>query len=198
MKRGHRRAVGMIKGYARVSTDGQTLDVQLEALRAAGAGYVYAEKQSGAKTDRKELARCMASLQPGDTLLVTKLDRLARSSLDLLNTLKAVDEAGASFRSLGDPWADTTTPHGKLILTVMGGIAEFERHLILSRTNEGRQRAKANGVKFGRKSSLSPHQRKLALEKLAEGKDTLREIAAVFDVSPMAIHRLKAKGVNHD
>jgi DNA invertase Pin-like site-specific DNA recombinase len=188
----------MIKGYARVSTDGQTLDVQLEALRAAGAGYVYAEKQSGAKTDRKELARCMASLQPGDTLLVTKLDRLARSSLDLLNTLKAVDEAGASFRSLGDPWADTTTPHGKLILTVMGGIAEFERHLILSRTNEGRQRAKANGVKFGRKSSLSPHQRKLALEKLAEGKDTLREIAAVFDVSPMAIHRLKAKGVNHD
>jgi DNA invertase Pin-like site-specific DNA recombinase len=186
----------MLKGYARVSTDGQTLDVQLEALRQSGAAYVYAEKQSGAKSDRKELARCMASLQPGDMLLVTKLDRLARSSLDLLNTLKAVDEAGASFKSLGDPWADTTTPHGKLILTVMGGIAEFERHLILSRTNEGRQRAKANGVKFGRKPSLSPHQKMLALQKLAEGKDTLRDIAAVFNVSPMAIHRLKANGVD--
>ncbi len=131
----------MIVGYARVSTDGQSLDAQHAALAAAGAERVYAEKQSGIKTDRAALARCMASLEAGDIVLVTKLDRLARSTRDLLNTLAAIGEAGAGFRSLGDPWADTTTPHGKLMITVLGGLAEFERHLILARTNEGRQRA---------------------------------------------------------
>src|SRR6185437_11248593 len=128
----------MIKGYARVSTDGQTLEAQQEALREAGATQVFSEKQSGVKTDRAALARCLASLEPGDTVVVTKLDRLARSTRDLLNTLAAISEAGASFKSLGDPWADSTTPHGKLMLTVLGGLAEFERHLILSRTAEGR------------------------------------------------------------
>ena len=111
----------MIVGYARVSTDGQTLDTQQTALREAGATRLFAEKQSGAKTDRAALARCIASLEPGDTLLVTKLDRLARSTRDLLNTLAAVAERGASFRSLGDGWADTTTPHGKLMVMVLGG-----------------------------------------------------------------------------
>jgi DNA invertase Pin-like site-specific DNA recombinase len=106
----------MIVGYARVSTDGQTLDAQQAALKEAGATRVFAEKQSGAKTDRAALARCIASLEPGDTLLATKLDRLARSTRDLLNTLAAIGEAGASFRSLGDGWADTTTPHGRLML----------------------------------------------------------------------------------
>ena len=189
----------MIKGYARVSTAGQTLAAQLEALRQAGAAYVYAEKQSGAKTDRKELARCMASLQPGDVLLVTKLDRLARSSRDLLNTLHTVDHAGAQFKSLGDPWADTTTPTGKLILTVMAGMAEFERHLILSRTNEGRQLAKANGVRFGRKPKLTPIQQKQAIERASTGKETLREIAATFNVDHMVIFRLtnKTKEASH-
>ena len=133
----------MIVAYARVSTDGQTLDAQQTALREAGATRLFAEKQSGAKTDRAALARCIASLEAGDTLLVTKLDRLARSTRDLLNTLAAIGEAGASFRSLGDDWADTTTPHGRLMLTVLGGLAEFERHLIFSRTDEGRVRAKA-------------------------------------------------------
>src|SRR5262249_52355051 len=141
----------MIKGYARVSTDGQTLEAQQEALRAAGATQVFSEKQSGIKTDRAARAHCLASLEPGGTLLVTKLDRLARSTRDLLNTLDTIARAGASFRSLGDPWADSTTPHGKLMLTVLGGLAEFERHLILSRTNDGRVRAKARGVKFGRR-----------------------------------------------
>jgi DNA invertase Pin-like site-specific DNA recombinase len=133
----------MIKGYARVSTDGQTLDAQESSLRAAGAERVFAEKQSGVKTDRAALARCIASLESGDALLVTKLDRLARSTRDLLNTLDAIAKAGAGFRSLGDPWADTTTPHGRLMLTVLGGLAEFERHLILTRTDEGRRRAKS-------------------------------------------------------
>ena len=127
----------MIKGYARVSTDGQDLATQHELLKAAGAELVYAEKQSGVKTDRAALARWMRSLEPGDTLLVTKLDRLARSTRYLLNTLAAIAEAGAGFKSLGDAWCDTTTPAGNLMLTVLGGLAEYERHLILARTDEG-------------------------------------------------------------
>jgi DNA invertase Pin-like site-specific DNA recombinase len=146
----------MIVGYARVSTDGQALDAQQAALTGAGAERVFAEKVSGAVTDRKALGRCMASLEAGDVLLVTKLDRIARSTRDLLNTLDAIGKAGAGFRSLGDPWADTTTPHGRLMVTVLGGLAEFERHLILARTDEGRKRAQERGVRFGRK--LEAHE----------------------------------------
>ncbi|MBM3653469.1 MAG: recombinase family protein, partial [Alphaproteobacteria bacterium] len=114
-------------GYARVSTDGQTLDAQVAALKAAGAERVFHETASGAKTDRRGLARALKSLGEGDMLLVTRLDRLARSTRDLLNTLHAIAKAGAGFRSLHDAWADTTTPHGRLMLTVLGGLAEFER-----------------------------------------------------------------------
>jgi DNA invertase Pin-like site-specific DNA recombinase len=172
----------MIVGYARVSTDGQTLDAQQITLREAGATRVFAEKQSGTKTDRAALARCIASLDAGDTLLVTKLDRLARSTRDLLNTLAAVAERGASFRSLGDGWADTSTPHGKLMVTVLGGLAEFERHLILSRTAEGRSRARSRGIKFGRKPKLTKHQQAEALARVAQG-ETLVEIARSYNVS---------------
>ena len=125
-------------GYARVSTDGQTLDAQQAALTAAGCERVFSEKQSGAKTDRQQLARAIAALAEGDTLIVTKLDRLARSTRDLLNTLDAIGKAGAAFKSPGDPWCNTTSAHGRLMLTVLGGLAEFERHLILARTSEGR------------------------------------------------------------
>jgi DNA invertase Pin-like site-specific DNA recombinase len=114
-------------GYARVSTDGQTLHAQTEALHGAGCARIFAEKISGAYSDRPQLAKALASLAEGDTLVVCKLDRLARSTRDLLNTLDAIGKAGASFRSLADQWADTTTPHGRLILTVLGGLAEFER-----------------------------------------------------------------------
>jgi DNA invertase Pin-like site-specific DNA recombinase len=131
----------------------------------------------------------MASLEAGDTVLVTKLDRLARSTRDLLNTLAVIGEAGAGFRSLGDPWADTTTSHGRLMVTVLGGLAEFERHLILSRTNEGRVRAQARGVKFGRKPALTKHQREEALARVARG-ETLMEIARSYNVSHMTISRL--------
>ena len=133
----------MIIGYARVSTDGQTLDAQQAALTAAGAERVFAEKVSGAITDRKALAKAILELGLGDVLLVTRLDRLARSTRDLLNVLDAVGKAGAGFRSLADAWADTTTPHGRLMLTVLGGLAEFERELIRARTDEGRKRAQA-------------------------------------------------------
>ena len=150
---------------------------------------MYAEKQSGIKTDRAALARCLRGLEPGDVLLVSKLDRLARSTRDLLNTLATISDKGASFKSLGDPWADTTTPHGKLMITVLGGLAEFERHLILARTNEGRQRAKARGVRFGRKLKLTKHQREEALARRAAG-EALAEIGRSYNVSHSTISRL--------
>ena len=176
-------------GYARVSTDGQTLDAQQAALRDARCERIFSEKESGAKTDRAQLARAIAALAPGDTLIVTKLDRLARSTRDLLNTLDAIGKAGASFRSLGDQWADTTTPHGRLMVTVLGGLAEFERHLILARTTEGRKRAQAKGIRFGRKPKLTRHQRQEAVERRARGEG-LVEIARSYNVSHSTISRL--------
>src|SRR6476660_8340672 len=132
-------------GYARVSTVGQTLDSQLEQLRAAGCTTkIYREKVTGPHNDRRELLKMLKALAPGDVVTVTRLDRLARSTRDLLNTLAAIAERKAGFRSLGDAWADTTTAHGRLMLTVLGGLAEFERELIRARTSEGRTRAKAN------------------------------------------------------
>src|ERR1700688_2061857 len=124
-------------GYARVSTDGQTLDAQVAELKLAGVVMVFQEKVSGAVTDRIQLGRAIKALAPDDVLVVTRLDRLARSTRDLLNTLAAVNDAGAGFKSLRDTWADTTTPHGRLMLTILAGLAEFERALILSRTSEG-------------------------------------------------------------
>lgn len=176
-------------GYARVSTDGQTLDVQQAALAEAGCERVFSEKQSGAKTDRAQLAKAIAALAAGDTLIVTKLDRLARSTQDLLNTLDAIGKAGARFKSLGDQWADTTTPHGRLMVTVLGGLAEFERHLILVRTTEGRKRAQAKGIRFGRKPKLTLHQRQEALERRGRGEG-LVEIARSYNVSHSTISRL--------
>ena len=176
-------------GYARVSTDGQTLDAQLAALHAAGCERVFSEKISGAKTDRAALVRALKALGPGDTLIVTRLDRLARSTRDLLNVLAQIGEAGATFKSLADAWADTTTPHGKLILTVLGGLAEYERSLIIARTDEGRRRAKANGVKFGRKPMLTPYQRREALARREAGESSIA-IAKTFGVSHQTILRL--------
>jgi len=179
----------MIVGYARVSTDGQTLDAQQAALREAGCAKVFAEKVSAAKTDRAQLAKALAALTPGDTLVVCKLDRLARSTRDLLNTLAAIADKGATFKLLGDPWCDTTSAHGRLMLTVLGGLAEFERHLILARTSEGRQRAQQRGVKFGRKPSLTQHQRQEALARRATG-EALVDIARSYAVSHSTISRL--------
>jgi DNA invertase Pin-like site-specific DNA recombinase len=179
----------MIIGYARVSTDGQGLDAQQAELRKAGVEKVYSEKISGAISDRPALAKAIGGLGNGDTLIVTKLDRLARSTRDLLNTLAAIGDKGATFRSLGDSWADTTTPHGRLMLTVLGGLAEFERHLILARTSEGRQRAQQRGVRFGRKHKLTVHQQQEALARRAAG-EALVDIARSFAVSHSTISRL--------
>jgi len=177
-------------GYARVSTDGQELDAQLAALRSAGAEKVFAEKESGAKTDRRQLAKALAALNAGDVLLVTRLDRLARSTRDLLNVLDAVGKAGAGFRSLADPMIDTTSPHGKLILAVLAALAEFERSMI-ARTSEGRSRAQARGVRFGRKPKLSRFQIEEALARRASG-ETTTEIGKSYNVSHSTISRLQA------
>ena len=177
-------------GYARVSTDGQTVAAQDAQLRAAGCAKVYAETASGAKTDRRELAKILRRLQPEDVLMVTRLDRLARSTRDLLNILHTLGERKVGFKSLADSWADTTTAHGRLLVTMLAGIAEFERELIRARTGEGRSRAKARGVKFGRPLSLTPHQRQEAIQRLTNG-EAQADIARLFDVSQSTISRLQ-------
>jgi len=178
-------------GYARVSTRDQDLAGQLAELKAAGCGNIFKEKASGAKTDRPELAKAIRRLEAGDVLVVTRLDRLARSTRDLLNILDAVGQAGAGFKSLKDTWADTTTPHGRLMLTVLGGLAEFERELIRARTDDGRKRAKARGVKFGRPVKLTAHQRQEATQRLSNG-EAQADVARSFNVSQATISRLAA------
>jgi DNA invertase Pin-like site-specific DNA recombinase len=176
-------------GYARVSTDGQTLGAQDAQLRAAGCAKVYSEKVSGARTDRVELAKLLKRLEPGDVLMVTRLDRLARSTRDLLNILDTVSKAEAGFKSLADTWADTTTPHGRLMLTVLGGLAEFERELIRARTGEGRKRAMSRGVRFGRPPKLNSHQRAEAIQRMRNG-ETQADIARTYGVDATTIGRL--------
>ena len=178
-------------GYARVSTRDQNLAGQIAELQAAGCGNIYKEKASGAKTDRPALAKVIRRLESGDVLVVTRLDRLARSTRDLLNILDAIGKAGAGFKSLKDAWANTTTPHGRLMLTVLGGLAEFERELIRARTDDGRKRAKDRGVKFGRPQALTAHQRKEAIQRLAEGA-VQADLARSYGVSQATISRLAA------
>ena len=158
---------------------------------AAGCAKMFKEKASGAKSDRPELAKVIRRLEPGDVLVVIRLDRLARSTRDLLNVLDELSKRGAGFRSLKDTWADTTTPHGKLMLTVLGGLAEFERSLIAARTGEGRKRAQERGVRFGRPRKLTAHQRQEALQRIAAG-ETQADIARLLNVSPPTISRLAA------
>jgi DNA invertase Pin-like site-specific DNA recombinase len=159
-----------IFGYARVSTQDQHLTGQLDALKAAGATTIYREKISGARADRPQLAKLMASLTAGDVVLVTKLDRLRRSTRELLDLIERIGSVGAAFRSLGDPLWDTSSSQGRLLSTLLAAIAEFERELIKERTGDGRKRAMANGVKFGRKPKLSPYQMKEALARRAAGE----------------------------
>jgi DNA invertase Pin-like site-specific DNA recombinase len=181
-----------IFGYARVSTDGQLLDGQMAALKNAGctAKTIFEEKQSGARRkDRKQLTKAIAKLAAGDVLIVTRLDRLARSTRDLLNILHDISERKAGFKSLAEPMIDTTSPHGKLVTGILGCLAEFERELIIARTTEGRQRARANSVPFGRPPKLTPYQWKEA-RKRAEAGETEASIARVFNVHQSTIHRL--------
>lgn len=177
-------------GYARVSTSGQSAEGQVDRLKAAGCGKVVQETASGAKTSRAALTALLGSLKPGDCLVVTRLDRLARSTIDLLTILKAVADQKASFQSLGEQWADTTTAAGRLMLTILGGLAEFERELIKARTAEGRDRAKSRGVRMGRKHKLTPHQQEEVRRRKAEGQ-SVRELGRSYNVSPNTISRIR-------
>ena len=182
-------------GYARVSPGGKSESVEAQArqLTKAGCRKVFRDVYvSGAKTDRAQLRRVIGQLEAGDVLMVTRLDRLARSTRDLLNTLAAIADRKAGFRSLTDTWADTTTSHGRLMLTVLGGLAEFERDLIRARTGEGRVRAVARGVKMGRPPKLTPHQKKEAIKRRDQDDETLADIARSYNVSAATISRLVA------
>src|SRR5215470_20373780 len=178
-------------GYARVSTYGQTLDSQLEQLRAAGCGSrnIYREKATGARPDRRELLRMLRRLAPGDVVTVARIDRLARSTLDLFGIVKHIVDAKAQFRSLAEPWADTGTSTGRLMLAVLGGLADVERDLIRTRTAEGRSRAKAQGKHMGRPPALTPAQKKEAIRRRARGA-TLKELAESYDRSITTMRRV--------
>ena len=180
-------------GYARVSTVGQTLETQLEQLNAHGCSEIFREKISGTTSDRPQLRRLLSGLQAGDVLLVTRLDRLARSTSDLLQILWTVGQKQAHFFSIAEPWANTSSPVGKLMLTILGGIAEFERDLIAIRTAEGRERAKKNGVSFGPKPKLSFHQIEEIRRRREQG-ESCRFLARSYRVSPNTISRIKAAG----
>jgi DNA invertase Pin-like site-specific DNA recombinase len=181
----------MILGYARVATDGQSVAAQVSTLNAAGVAKVFRETGSGSTSDPTQLRKVMAALDAGDVLLVTRLDRLARSTRDLLNTLADIADRKAGFKSLGDQWANTTTAHGRLMLTVLGGLAEFERDLIRARTGEGRVRAMARGVKFGRKPKLTPHQQAEAVRRRDVDGEPVTDIARSFNVHHSTISRLE-------
>jgi DNA invertase Pin-like site-specific DNA recombinase len=175
-------------GYARPSTYGQTLDAQLYQLCRDGCVKIYREKASGAQPTRHECLRMLKAVAPGDVVTVTRIDRLACSTRDLLNT-PAITGKKARFRSFGDTWGNTTTSHGRLMQTVLAGPAEFERDLIRVRAGEGRTRAKARGQHMGRPPKLTPQQRTEARRWRAKGA-TLAELAKSYNVGRATNSRL--------
>ncbi|WP_416391847.1 recombinase family protein [Alloalcanivorax xenomutans] len=178
----------LLIGYARVSTDDQDLRNQQDELHAAGCTRIFAEKITGTHAKRPELARMFDHLRAGDVAVVTRLDRLARSTRDLLDIAEQLQAKGAGLRSLAEPWADTTNPAGRMVLTVFAGIAEFERSLIVDRTRRGREAARKRGVQFGRRPALTPGQVEHARELLAEGR-TANETAELLGVHRATLYR---------
>jgi DNA invertase Pin-like site-specific DNA recombinase len=181
----------MLIGYARVSTSDQDLTLQRTALKDAGCRRFYEEKVSGARRDRPQLARLLDQVREGDVVVVYRLDRLARSTRDLLEIAEQLRHAGAGLRSLGEPWADTTSPAGRMVLTVFAGIAEFERALIQERTGAGRVAARQRGVRFGRPAKLAPEQITLAQRLLEEGT-AAGDVARMFKVHRATLYRALA------
>jgi DNA invertase Pin-like site-specific DNA recombinase len=182
-------APGPLIGYARVSTQGQDLAQQRATLRGVGCSRVFEEKVSGAKRDRPQLERLLDHLRAGDVVAVTRLDRLARSTRDLLEIAERIKDAGAGLRSIAEPWADTTTPAGRMILTVFAGIADFERSLIVERTSAGRIAAKARGIRFGPHPSLGAEQIEHARQLIQQVGKPVAEIAKLLGVHRSTLYR---------
>jgi DNA invertase Pin-like site-specific DNA recombinase len=176
-------------GYARVSTEDQHLESQCKRLSAAGCEKLFEEKISGVRRNRPQLEKLIEHLRQGDVLVVARLDRLARSTSELLRIAERLTEKNAGLQSLDEPWADTTSPSGRMVMTIFAGIAEFERALIISRTNDGRLAAKARGVTFGRPRKMRPDQQELARELVRDGK-SISAVARTFDVHPATIYRV--------
>jgi DNA invertase Pin-like site-specific DNA recombinase len=179
----------MLFGYARVSTTDQDLRVQLEKLNHVGCEKIYQEKVSGLTMKRPQLQLLLNDLREGDVLAVWKLDRLARSTRDLLSICDRIAGKKASFRSLSETWADTTSAGGKMILTIFAGIAEFERDLIVERTSNGRTAAQKRGVKFGRPSKFDENQIN-SIKALIKTGIPIKNIAKSFNTHPTTIYRL--------
>ncbi len=186
----------MLIGYARVSTDDQDLTLQRVALKEAGCKRLYEEKVSGAKRDRQQLARLLDQMREGDVVVVTRLDRLARSTRDLLEIAEQLKDGGAGLRSLAEPWADTTSAAGKMVLTVFAGIAEFERTLIHQRTSSGRMAAKQRGVRFGRPPRLTAEQVALGQRLIEEGTSVRQVARSILKCHPATLYRELAKVVS--
>ncbi|MDD1532707.1 DNA invertase [Bradyrhizobium sp. WBOS4] len=180
-----------VYGYARVSTNAQELDIQLAQLNAAGCQRVFCEKESGTKDNRRVLSQLLRRLRPGDTVIICALDRLTRGGpFKMLSVLTEITSRGAAYKSLAEPWADTTHELGEVLAALVGYIARKTREDILRRTKAGRERALARGVRFGRKPKLDQSQRQQALLRKAAGEQ-LASIANAFNVSASTISRLK-------
>jgi len=172
----------MIYGYARVSTEAQDLTGSTAQLKAAGCQKIFREKITGTTADRPQLKKLMAALAHGDVVIIPAVDRLSRDTPDLLVIAREIQRAGAGLRSLAEPVLDTTSDFAELVLAMLGVSAKLERRRIVERTARGRADAKAKGVKFGRKPSLTPHQQREARERLAAG-ETQRSVARSYNVS---------------
>ena len=183
--------VGMIYGYARVSTAAQDETGQVRQLKASGCEKVLREKTTGNTADRPQLKKLMKALAPSDVVITPAVDRLSRDTTDLLVIARDMQRAGAGIRSLAEPLLDTTSDFAEIIFAILGVAAKLERRRILERTARGRADAKEKGVKFGRKPTLTPHQQKEARARLDAG-ETQRSVARCYNVSKSTISRLGA------
>ncbi len=184
-------------GYARVSTIGQTLEHQIKILKEYGCHQVYCEKASGADANRLELRKLIGNLREGQSIVVTRIDRLARSTFDLFAIVKNITDKKAQFYSLAEPWTDTSTSTGRLMLAVLGGLADVERDLIRIRTSEGRARAIAQGKKMGRPRRITNSQRMEIVQKRKNG-ETLDQIAKSFGISSGTVSRIASQDMKYN
>lgn len=178
----------MLIGYARVSTNDQNLDRQLDSLNAAGVERIYQEKITGTKKKRPELEKLMDHLREGDTVIITSLTRLSRSTKDLFDIVEQIKEKGANIKSLKESWLDTTTPQGRLMFTFVAGISQFERDIISERTKEGLKAARARGRSGGRPSK-DESKIKAAITMYNSEKHTVKEITKATGVSKATLYR---------